>query len=152
MFPLVNTGFGLSYIGAQHLNNSSNVGANSAFNEAASLIREERDWNAEQAQLNRDFQREMASSAYQIATEDMKKAGLNPYLAYQQGGASTPSGAQASSNGFASSALSSLMSVVNNQMTNNTKLLSNVIGNLGANARQQNASQSKLISSLFSLL
>lgn len=39
-----------------------------------------------------DFEQEMSSSAYQRAMTDMKKSGLNPILAYKQGGASTPIG------------------------------------------------------------
>lgn len=39
------------------------------------------------------FQKESAQSGYQWAMQDMKQAGLNPILAYKQGGAGTLSGA-----------------------------------------------------------
>lgn len=51
--------------------------------------------NVEEAKKNRRFQRRMSNTAYRRGMKDMKKAGLNPILAYKQGGASSPAGAQA---------------------------------------------------------
>lgn len=51
--------------------------------------------NLKIAREQMDFQKEMSSTAYQRSMKDMRAAGLNPILAYKQGGASTPSGASA---------------------------------------------------------
>uniref|UniRef100_A0AAU8B884 DNA pilot protein n=1 Tax=Dulem virus 100 TaxID=3145577 RepID=A0AAU8B884_9VIRU len=51
----------------------------------------------DEAVYNRDFQRDMSNTQYQRAVGDLKAAGLNPMLAYKNGGAGTPSGATASS-------------------------------------------------------
>lgn len=81
-----------------------NIGGNSVQNLGLAMIpgvgeylgqQEANAANARQAQAQMDFQREMSNTSYQRATEDMKKAGLNPALAYSQGGASTPTGSMA---------------------------------------------------------
>jgi len=51
--------------------------------------------NAELAAKQMDFQERMRATQYQTTVADLKAAGLNPMLAYSQGGAGTPGGATA---------------------------------------------------------
>lgn len=71
-----------------------------------------RDFNLNEATKNRGFQEWMSNTSYQRAVTDLKLAGLNPMLAYGQGGASSPAGSMATSpvgsSGAAGSASSSV--------------------------------------------
>lgn len=81
---------------------------------AASFLGGERANRANEriARENRAFQERMSSTSWQRAVKDMKLAGINPMLAFQQGGASSPGGSTTRVEDAIGPAVSSVMSLV----------------------------------------
>jgi len=75
---------------------ASLVGGSMANSANAAQAEQNRNFQAGQTQAQMDFQERMRATQYQTTVADLKQAGLNPMLAYSQGGAGTPSGASAS--------------------------------------------------------
>jgi len=86
-------GTGTALLGAA----GSFLGQNSANNANVALMNQSNAYNQASSERQMQFQKEMRATQYQTAVEDLKAAGLNPMLAYTQGGAGTPSGASSSS-------------------------------------------------------
>lgn len=80
------------------------------------------DWfaSSREAEKNRAFQAGMSNTSYQRAVLDMKAAGLNPALAYSQGGASVPSGAMADLPDIAGAPLKAQQSAATAAQVSNT--------------------------------
>lgn len=104
----------------------------SQFNSAEA--EKNRQFNSAEAEKQRAFEKDMSDTAYQRAMADMQKAGLNPLLAYQQGGASTPSVSAASGSAASSSSSGGYSQSKASSGRNNLSELLNIIVPLASGA------------------
>lgn len=95
------------------------------------LLKLENSFNQSEAQKSRDWQERMSNTAFQRASEDLKKAGFNPALLLGTSGASTPSGATArSSSKSGTSTSANMASIYTTLLSSAFKLAGSLLGGL----------------------
>lgn len=89
MFPLISglLAGGANLLGSMFSSNTSAQNTQAQIAAQQGMQKETEEFNAGQAQISRDYNTQMANTAYQRASTDMKDAGLNPMMMFGSGSA-----------------------------------------------------------------
>jgi hypothetical protein len=132
------------------------LGQRSANRANVSSAREQMAFQGAQAQQQMQFQERMSNTAYQRTMADMRASGLNPILAYSQGGGSTPmgsspGGAQAvSRSNFENVASALQLSTLRAQLENLEKTSDEIDSRTKLNKAQELANRANAVTSVSS--
>jgi hypothetical protein len=80
------------FLGQQSTNQENRQIAEASNAASAEQAARQMEFQAQQTKQQMDFQERTRANQYQVATQDMRAAGLNPMLAYTQGGAGSLAG------------------------------------------------------------
>lgn len=97
-------------------------------------------YNANQAQINRDFQEYMSNTAHQREVRDLQAAGLSPVLS-ANAGATTPGGAMAQTSDNLTSVFGNMANTALNAMSNMTMAMANNSAQMVNTAQSGNISK-----------